>query len=68
MNSVNEQYLNNLIDTLQTERNNLVLALKNDTDLLKEKELTSKMTCIESLIRNSIKYRNIIIKMKLKSI
>lgn len=67
-NNFNEQYLNNLIDTLQTERNQVVLEMKNDTELTKTKDLMLKSNILESMIRNSIKYRNVNIKQKLKSI
>lgn len=67
-NNFNEQYLNNLTDTLQAERNSVVLEMKNDTELSKTKELSMKLSILESMIRNSIKYRNINIKQKMKSI
>jgi hypothetical protein len=66
-NNFNQEYLNNLIDILQSERNSVVLDLKNDTDLTKTKDLSSKLSILESMIRSSIKYRNINIKQKLKS-
>jgi hypothetical protein len=66
-NNFNKEYLNNLTDVLQIERNSVVLELKNDTELNKTKELTNKLSILESMIRNSIKYRNIILKQKLNS-
>lgn len=67
-NNINETYLNTHIDNLQSERNAVILDLKNDTDLTKTKDLSSKLSILESLIRNTIKYRNLLIKQKLKSI
>jgi len=66
MNSIDEQYLNNLFESFQTERNKLLLELKNDKELTKEKDIHSKLLVMESLTKNVLKYRNLIIKEKLK--
>jgi hypothetical protein len=63
---MNESYLNNLFDVLQAEKNALVLDLKNDKELTKEKEITSKCLVLDNLIKNVLKYRNLKIKAKLK--
>ena len=63
---MNESYLNNLFDVLQAEKNALVLDLKNDNELTKEKEITSKCLVLDNLIKNVLKYRNLKIKAKLK--
>lgn len=63
---MNESYLNNLFDVLQAEKNALVLDLKNDNELIKEKEITAKCLVLDNLIKNVLKYRNLKIKAKLK--
>jgi hypothetical protein len=65
-NNIDEQYLNNLFESFQTERNKLLLDLKNDKELTKEKDIHSKLLVMESLTKNVLKYRNLIIKEKLK--
>jgi len=40
--------------------------LKNDKELTKEKTINSKIVCIDSIIKNVLKYRNLKIKEKLK--
>jgi len=67
-NQINENFLETLVDTLQTERNAVILDLKNDKDLSKTKDLSVKLCLLESMIKNTIKYRNILIKHKMKSI
>jgi hypothetical protein len=68
MENINEQYINQLFDTFTSERNKTVLAIKNDTDLYKEKILYSKLTTIDGIIKNLLKYRNTLVKEKLKDI
>jgi hypothetical protein len=65
-NNIDEQYLNNLFESFQTERNKLLLELKNDKELTKEKDIHSKLLVMENLTKNVLKYRNLIIKEKLK--
>jgi len=65
-NNIDEQYLNNLFENFQNERNKLLLDLKNDKELTKEKDIHSKLLVMESLTKNVLKYRNLIIKEKLK--
>jgi len=63
---MDENYLNNLFDVLQSEKNSLIIDLKNDKELTKEKEITSKCLVLDNLIKNVLKYRNLKIKSKLK--
>lgn len=63
-----EQGLNQLFDNLQTERNKLVLSIKNDTDMKDEKILNTKLLCVETMIKNVLKYRNLILKQRMKDI
>ena len=65
-NNIDEQYLNNLFESFQNERNKLLLDLKNDKELTKEKDIHSKLLVMENLTKNVLKYRNLIIKEKLK--
>ena len=65
-NEINEQYLTTLFETLQNERNKLLQDLKNDKDLTHEKEILPKLSILEGLTKNVLKYRNLIIKNKLK--
>ena len=67
-NNIDEQYLNNLFESFQTERNKLLLDLKNDKELTKEKDIHSKLLVMENLTKNVLKYRNLIIKEKLKGL
>ena len=68
MNDFNEQGLNQLFDKLQSERQKIVLEIKNDTDMKNEKLLNAKLLCIETLIKNVLKYRNLILKERMKDI
>jgi hypothetical protein len=68
MNDFNEQGLNQLFDKLQSERQKIVLEIKNDTDMKNEKILNAKLLCIETLIKNILKYRNLILKERMKDI
>ena len=65
-NEINEQYLTNLFEQFQTERNKLMLDLKNDKELTHEKEILPKLLILEGMSKSVLKYRNLIIKNKLK--
>jgi len=66
MSALNEQYLNRLYDDLQTEKSRLFLELKNDKELVHERVINQKLTCIDSMLRSLMKLRNIQIKDMLK--
>jgi hypothetical protein len=68
MNDINEQYINQLFETFTSERNKIILDIKNDTEMNKEKILYSKLSTIDGIIKNLLKYRNILVKAKLKDI
>ena len=68
MNDIDEQRLNQLFENFTNERNSIILAIKNDTDMTKEKILNIKLTTIDNIIKNLLKYRNILVKEKLKDI
>lgn len=62
----NEMYVNNLYDEFNNTRSALMLQLKNDKELTKEKTITQKIACIDSIMKNLLRYRNINTKEKLK--
>jgi hypothetical protein len=62
----NESYLNNIYDTFNDARGALILELKNDKDCTKEKVLNAKIQCVDNMMKNILKYRNINAKQKLK--
>ena len=62
----NEMYVNNLYDEFNNTRGALMLQLKNDKELTKEKIITQKIVCIDNIMKNLLKYRNINTKEKLK--
>lgn len=62
----NEQFLSKLYDDLNSSHSVLMTDLKNDKEMTKEKTITSKLNCIDTMRRSVLKYRNIIIKDRLK--
>jgi hypothetical protein len=62
----NENYIEKLYEEFNTERNKLMTDLKKDKECEKEKVITSKIICLDNLMRNILKFRNICIKDKLK--
>lgn len=62
-----DNYINRLYDELNNARNSLMLELKNDKECSKEKVINGKILCIDSMMKNTLKYRNIKLKAKLKS-
>jgi hypothetical protein len=61
----NEQYIKNLYEEFNTVREKLMTELKNDVECIKEKTINQKITCIDNLMKNLLKFRNIGIKEKL---
>jgi hypothetical protein len=59
-------YINRLYDELNSCRNTLMNDLKNDKECTKEKILNQKIMCVDNLMKNILKYRNINTKEKLK--
>jgi hypothetical protein len=67
MNSLeDENFINRLYDDLNNTRSSLVNELKNDKECLKEKQLNSKIACVDNIMKNLLKYRNLKTKEKLK--
>ena len=59
-------YINRLSDELNSCRNVLMNDLKNDKECTKERILNQKIQCVDNLMKNVLKYRNINTKEKLK--
>ena len=59
-------YINRLYDELNSCRNVLMNELKNDKECTKERILNQKIMCVDNLMKNILKYRNINTKEKLK--
>jgi len=62
----NDQFLSKLYDDLNTSHSVLMTDLKNDKEMTKEKTITAKLNCIDTMRRAVLKYRNINIKDRLK--
>jgi hypothetical protein len=62
-----DNYINRIYDEATNARNTLMLELKNDKECQKEKVINSKIQCIDNILKNVLKYRNIRIKDKLKN-
>ena len=68
MNNLEDQnVINRLYDDLNTARSTLMNDLKNDKECAKERIINQKILCLDSLMRNLLKYRNIVTKEKLKA-
>jgi len=66
MSQINEQYLEKIFEDLLNHKNKLLIDLKNDKDMKHEKDINCELQVLDILLKTSIKYRNIIIKQKLK--
>ena len=66
MSLINEQYLERVFEDLLNHKNKLLIELKNDKDMKHEKDINQELTILDIILKSSIKYRNIIIKQKLK--
>lgn len=62
----NDQFLSKLYDDLNSSHSVLMTDLKNDKEMTKEKTITAKLNCIDTMRRAVLKYRNINIKDRLK--
>ena len=68
MNSLQDtNYINRLYDEMQQSRNSLMNELKNDTECTKEVVLNKKLVCVDTIMKQILKYRNITTKEKLKA-
>jgi hypothetical protein len=56
-----------MIDDLMCEKNSLMMELKNDKEMKHYQFLVQKMGLMDIMIKNMIKYRNVIVKDKLKA-
>jgi len=66
MSQINEQYLEKIFEDLLNHKNKILIDLKNDKDMKHEKDINCELQVLDILLKTSIKYRNIIIKQKLK--
>jgi hypothetical protein len=60
-------YINRLYDEMSMVRNTLMNDLKNDKECVKERIINQKIACIDNILKNILKYRNINTKEKLKA-
>ena len=67
-NSLDLDYIDKLYDIFQTEKNSIMLDYKNDKELNNVLFNSQKLSLIEGMMKNLIKYRNIKLKAKLKDI
>ena len=67
MNNIdNDMYISNLYDEFNNTRSSLMTQLKNDKECTKERILNQKIACIDNIMKNILKYRNINTKENLK--
>jgi hypothetical protein len=62
----NENYIDKLFEEFNSERSKLMSELKKDKECEKERIITQKISCLDNLMKNILKFRNICIKDKLK--
>jgi DNA-binding HxlR family transcriptional regulator len=62
---MDENYIKNLIEVIQTEKTKLFNELKNDVELTHTNTLTQKLTALDTMLKGTIKLRNTIIKEKM---
>jgi hypothetical protein len=67
MSKFTDQNINTMIDDLMCEKNSLMMELKNDKEMKHYQFLVQKMGLMDIMIKNMIKYRNVIVKDKLKA-
>ena len=61
-----DNFINRLYEDLNNTRSSLVNELKNDRECTKEKTINSKIQCVDNIMKNLMKYRNIKTKERLK--
>jgi hypothetical protein len=67
MSKFTDQNINTMIDDLMSEKNSLMMELKNDKEMKHYQFLVQKMGLMDIMVKSMIKYRNIITKDKLKA-
>jgi hypothetical protein len=67
-NSLDLDCIDKLYDIFQTEKNSIMLDYKNDKELKNVLFNSQKLSLVEGMMKNLIKYRNIKLKAKLKDI
>lgn len=66
MSYIDDNYINRLYDEWTNERAILMTELKNDKDLSREKFITPKITTIDVILKNLLKYRSLRTKERIK--
>jgi len=66
MNTFNDQFISTLYDDIQKEKTAVLLEMKNDKELKKLTFNNQKITVLDTLTKNILKYRDIKTKEKLK--
>ena len=61
---MDETYLKNLMEVIQTEKNKIFNDMKNDVELVHTNTLTQKLNALDTILKGVLKLRNIIIKEK----
>ena len=61
---MDENYIKNLIEVIQTEKTKLFNELKNDVELTHTNSITQKLNALDTMFKGTIKLRNTIIKEK----
>lgn len=67
MNTFNDSFITSLYDDIQKEKTSVLLDIKNDKELKHLTENNQKISILDSMTKNILKYRNIKIKEKLKN-
>lgn len=67
MNTFTEQFITKLYDDIQMEKSAILLEMKNDKELKNITSNNQKITILDSMTKNVLKYRNISLKEKLKN-
>jgi hypothetical protein len=62
---MDENYIKNLVEVIQTEKTKLFNDLKNDTELVHTNTITQKLTALDTIHKGALKLRNVIIKEKM---
>jgi hypothetical protein len=58
MSDINEQFLNDLFDKLSSEQMRLLASMKQGNSEEKEKDIQKQLTFLNTLVVNTLRYRN----------
>jgi hypothetical protein len=68
MNTFTEPFLNHLYDDIQKEKTAVLLEMNNDKELKNLTYNNQKISILDNLTKNILKYRNILLKEKMKKV